>query len=132
MRLGIVFMTLSNRLTGFVICAISLTLQGQALAHNPIRPPNIFLIFSDDVTKRDLGCYGNKAVRTPRLDRLAKEGMLFNQVFTASPSCAPSRASLYTGLYPFRNGVHPNHSEVKPGTKSLAHYMAALGYRVVL
>lgn len=94
--------------------------------------PHIFLILSDDVTKLDLGVYGNRFVRTPRLDRLAREGMLFHNVFATSPSCTPSRTSLYTGLYPFRNGAHPNHSAVKPGIKSLPHYLKHLGYRVIL
>ena len=58
--------------------------------------------------------------------------MVLTNVFTATPQCAPSRAAFYTGLYPFKNGAHPNWSEVKPGTKSLPHYMQALGYRVVL
>ena len=98
--------------------AASRTARAQDLS----KQPNIFMIYSDDVTKRDLGCYGNKAVRTPRLEQLAREGMIFQNVFTASPQCAPSRAALYTGLYPFRNGAHPNWSEVKPGTKSMAHY----------
>jgi len=96
------------------------------------KKPNIFVIFSDDVTRKDLGFSGNTLVRTPRLNRLASEGMVLTNVFTATPQCVPSRASLYTGLYSFRHGAHPNWSEVKPETKSLPHYMKALGYRVVL
>ena len=90
------------------------------------------MIFGDDINKFAFGCYGNPVARTPHIDQLAKEGMRFENMFTASPSCAPSRAVLYTGLYPIRNGAHPNHSSVKPGTKSIAHYMSALGYRVIL
>lgn len=94
--------------------------------------PNIFIIFSDDVTTKDLGFAGNSLVRTPRLDRLAGEGMVLSNVFTPTPQCAPSRAALFTGLYPFRNGAHANWTEVKPGLKSLPHYLQSLGYRVVL
>lgn len=93
---------------------------------------NVFIIFSDDLPKRDLGCYGNKVVRTPRIDRLASEGMRFENMYTTSPTCVPSRVSLFTGLYPCRNGAHPNHSRVKPGIKSVAHYMQSIGYRVIL
>lgn len=104
----------------------------QPAAGNGSDRPNIFMIFSDDTSRRDFGCYGNPGVRTPNLDRLASEGMRFNNVFTTSPTCVPSRVSLYTGLYPIRNGAHPNWSSVKPDIKSLPHYMTALGYRVVL
>ena len=115
--------------------SVGLTAAGiGAAAQRPSggKRPNIFMIFSDDVTTKDLGCYGNSAVRTPRIDQFAKEGMVCTNMFTSSPSCAPSRAVMYTGLYPFRNGAHHNHSDVKPGTKSIAHYMQSLGYRVVL
>jgi N-sulfoglucosamine sulfohydrolase len=94
--------------------------------------PNIFMIFTDDTPKRDHGCYGNHHVKTPNIDRLASEGMTFNNVFTPAPMCGPSRAALCTGLYPIRNGAHPNHSSCKPGTKSMAHYMKSLGYRVIM
>ena len=94
--------------------------------------PNIFMILSDDTPKRDFGVYGSPVVRTPRIDELASQGMRFNNVFAASPTCAPSRAALFTGLNPIRNGAHPNHSSVKPGMKSLPHYLSALGYRVIL
>ncbi len=106
--------------------------QGPIFAQIPSERPNIFMIFSDDTPKRDFGCYGNNVVRTPRIDRLASEGMRLDNVYTGSPTCVPSRTCLYTGLYPIRNGAHPNWSSVKPGTKSLPHYLKALGYRVLL
>ena len=110
----------------------NLPVQTSNVAQTALGRPNIFMILSDDVTTRDLGCYGNPAVGTPRIDQLAREGRKFTNMFTASPSCSPSRAVLFTGLYPFRNGGHPNHSEVKAGTKSVAHYLSSLGYRVIL
>ena len=94
--------------------------------------PNIFMILTDDTPQRDHGCYGNRHVRTPNIDRFASEGMIFNNVFTPAPMCGPSRAAIWTGLNPIRNGAHPNHSSCKPGTKSLAHYMQSLGYRVIM
>lgn len=94
--------------------------------------PNIFMILTDDTPQRDHGCYGNRHVRTPNIDRFASEGMVFNNVFTPAPMCGPSRAAIWTGLNPIRNGAHPNHSSCKPGTKSLAHYMQSLGYRVIM
>lgn len=94
--------------------------------------PNIVLYLSDDLGVDFVGCYGNKAIKTPNIDRLAAEGMKFQRVFAASPTCSPSRASLYSGLYPSRNGLMGNHTDSKEGVKSLPHYLGALGYRVVL
>jgi len=94
--------------------------------------PNVLLIVADDVAALDHGCYGNRVVRTPNIDRLAEQGMRFANMFTPSTTCVPSRTSLYTGLYPIRHGAHPNWSSVKLGTKSLPHYLSRLGYRVIL
>lgn len=94
--------------------------------------PNIILFIADDLATEDIGAYGNEVVRTPHLDRLATESLLFTRAFAASPTCGPSRSSMFTGLYPFRHGAHSNHSGVKEGTKSLAHYMNPLGYQVAI
>ncbi len=68
--------------------------------------PNYILIFCDDLGYGDLGCYGSKKNRTPRIDQLGKEGMLFTSFYSSSPVCTPSRASLMTGSYPRRVGMH--------------------------
>ncbi|MBZ2183339.1 MAG: sulfatase [Bryobacter sp.] len=65
------------------------------------RAPNLILIYADDLGYGDLGCYGGR-IRTPHLDRLAKEGMRFTQCLSANPVCSPSRAALLTGRYPTR------------------------------
>ena len=93
--------------------------------------PNIVYIMADDCTFRDLGCYGGQA-KTPHIDRLATEGMLFERCFQAAPMCSPTRHNIYTGLYPVKSGAYPNHTFVKEGTKSLSHYLKPLGYRVAL
>lgn len=90
------------------------------------------MFVADDHGRYDTGCYGNELVRTPTIDRFASEGMKFNQAFTASPVCGPSRATLYTGLYPYRNGAYHQHSAVRPGVKGLPHHLRPLGYRVAL
>jgi len=111
------------------------SLQGMLSANasrGTTRRPNIFMLLTDDTPKIDHGCYGNRHVRTPNIDRLASEGMTFNNVCTPAPMCGPSRAAIWTGLNPIRNGAHPNHSSCIPGTKSLAHYMNALGYRTIM
>ncbi len=67
--------------------------------------PNIVLITADDLGWRDLSCYGNTNIETPRLDSLARQGVRFTNAFVVASSCAPSRASLITGQYPHTNGV---------------------------
>lgn len=68
--------------------------------------PNIIYIMCDDMGYGDLGCYGQKYIRTPHLDRMASEGMLFTQAYAGSPVSAPSRAS-------FMTGQHSGHCEVR-------------------
>ena len=102
---------------------------GQAEA---AKQPNILIVIADDLNKDSVGIYGNKDVKTPNIDRLASQGMRFNLAYTSTAMCAPTRQQMYTGLYPVRSGAYPNHSKVKPDTKSLVHYLKALGYRVGL
>ena len=72
------------------------------------RPPNFVLIFADDLGYGDLACYGSTTNETPNLDRMAREGVRFTDFYVPMPFCAPSRATLLTGRYPFRNGVTGN------------------------
>ncbi|NQU25129.1 MAG: sulfatase [Candidatus Nealsonbacteria bacterium] len=94
------------------------------------KKPNFLFILGDDVTYNDLGCYGGKNVKTPAIDRLAREGMRFNRAYCAMSMCVPFRSELYTGLYPVRNGVAHNHTPAKDGTRSVCHYLRELNYRV--
>ena len=68
--------------------------------------PNYVLIFCDDLGYGDLGCYGSKKNRTPRIDAMAKEGVRFTSFMSSSPVCTPSRASLLTGCYARRVSMH--------------------------
>ena len=70
------------------------------------RPPNIVLILADDLGYGELGCYGQQVIDTPRLDRLAAEGLRFTQFYAGSTVCAPSRCVLMTGL-------HTGHARVR-------------------
>ena len=94
-------------------------------------PPNFVVILADDCTFSDLACYGGQAL-TPRIDGLARQGMQMDHCFQAAPMCSPTRHALYTGIYPVKSGAYPNHTFVKPATKSVAHYLKAAGYRVAL
>jgi len=68
--------------------------------------PHLLMIYCDDLGWGDLGCYGNRVIQTPHLDGLASRGTRFSQFYTTSPVCTPSRASLLTGHYPHRYGIH--------------------------
>jgi len=68
--------------------------------------PNIIVIFCDDLGYGDLGCYGSAKNRTPHVNQLAADGMMFTDFYSSSPVCTPSRASLMTGCYPRRVGMH--------------------------
>ena len=77
------------------------------------RPPNFVVLFIDDMGYGDAGCFGSKDIRTPRIDRMAKEGMLFTS-FYAQPICGPSRAALMTGCQPMRVAERGNVKNVHP------------------
>lgn len=69
------------------------------------RLPNFIIILADDLGYNDLSCYGSELIHTPRLDRMAAEGMRFTDFHTSAPVCTPTRASLMTGCYPLRVGL---------------------------
>ncbi len=94
--------------------------------------PNIIFYLADDQDVYDYGCYGNEKVKTPAVDRIANEGILFENAFTAQAICAPSRSQLFTGKYPLKNGCFANHTKVKPAIESITKQMRKLGYEVVL
>lgn len=102
---------------------------GQSRVRSDSRP-NIVFFLSDDHGYFDSPIYGSKAVRTPALEKLAAEGMVFTGVFTGSPTCVPSRSIIMSGLMPARNGALPNHSGLAPGVKTMPEFLSRAGYRV--
>src|SRR5690606_31406247 len=81
--------------------------------------PNIVVFLSDDHTAADSSVYGDGTIGTPSMERIASAGMLFEQAFVASPTCAPSRASLLTGLMPARHGAEANHARPRAEIRKL-------------
>lgn len=79
--------------------------------------PNILLALADDASH--FGCYGHDFVRTPVIDAIAEEGMLFENAFTPNPKCAPSRAAILTGRYPWQNEAACNHNVFFPAGLTL-------------
>ena len=106
---------------------LAATLTGGLPAQSASRP-NLVIFLSDDHGVLDSEIYGSKSVRTPNMRRLAADGMVFTRAFVASPSCAPSRAALLTGLYPPRNGAEANHARPKADLRKLPAYLKELGY----
>ena len=93
--------------------------------------PNIVFFIADDLGANDTSFMGHPEVRTPALDRLASKSALLERMYVASPSCAPSRAAMLTGLMPFRNGAERNHTYARDDVRQLPLYMKDLGYEVV-
>jgi arylsulfatase A-like enzyme len=92
--------------------AAGATVARGALAREPMRKPNIIFIMADDLGYGDLGCYGQKVIRTPHIDRLAAEGMRFTQCYAGSTVCAPSRSVLMTGQHTGHTRVRGNFGKV--------------------
>ena len=91
--------------------------------------PNVLIIMADDCTHSDLPVYGGRNAKTPNIDRLAAQGLVFHKAYLASAMCQPCRAELFTGQYPLRNGCAWNHSASRPNVRSLPNYLREAGYR---
>lgn len=94
--------------------------------------PDIFFYLADDQNYWDYGFAGNETVATPNADRLASEGLVFTRAYTSMAICSPSRNSLFTGLYPLRNGCYMNHIRSRGNIRSVAQYLRDEGYTVIL
>lgn len=123
---------MTDTASSFARCAFALAALFVCSFAVAAERPNIVLFIADDLSWHDVGAYGNRDVRTPNVDKLAREGMTFQRAFAASPTCAPSRSALFTGTYPMRNGAHANHSLVSKEIRTLPQYLSALGYRTVI
>ena len=96
----------------------------------PAGRPNLIFYFSDQQRWDTCGCYGQKLAVTPNLDRLAGEGVRFENAVTCQPVCGPARACLQTGKYATETGCFRNAIALPPGERTIAHELAAAGYQV--
>lgn len=94
----------------------------------PAARPNLILIIADDLGWEDSGPYGNAAVRTPHLDRLAREGMRFDRAFVTASSCSPSRASILAGRYPHNTGAEELHWPLPASQVTFVEKLREAGY----
>ena len=96
--------------------------------------PNVVLIYADDLGYGDLSSYGAKLIKTPNIDKLAKQGLRFTRAYSTSATCTPSRYSLLTGRYAFRRndtGIAPGNASalIKPGQQNVASVFSKAGYQ---
>ncbi|HBF37008.1 MAG TPA: arylsulfatase [Firmicutes bacterium] len=90
--------------------------------------PNILIFFTDQQRWDTVGCYGNNLGLTPNLDRLAGEGVRFENAFSCQPICTPARACIQTGRFGTETGVYRNRIPLPQTEKTIAHYLKAGGY----
>jgi arylsulfatase A-like enzyme len=104
-------MTLADhlRIVARVVLALACATTGRAMAAAAPKP-NVIFILADDLGWGDLGCYGNRQIKTPNLDRLAKQGLLFTQFYVNGSVCSPSRCAFMTGQYPARHKIHGHYA----------------------
>lgn len=99
-------------------------------ANKPL--PNFVFILTDDISAEDLGVYGNEAIETPYLDRIAHQGLVFNNAFLTTSSCSPSRNSIITGRYPHNMGAPEIHVELPEDQQTFVQALKEAGYHTVL
>lgn len=90
--------------------------------------PNILFVFADQLRYSAIGSNGNKIVKTPNFDRMASEGIVFDNAFACHPLCSPYRANILTGKYGFANGVADNEYVLRDGQVTLPQALKTAGY----
>ncbi len=125
--------SLLNRFQRIVLLvAVSLSvlsaIQAQEAADGEPARPNLILIIADDMAWNDCGAYGHPTIRTPNIDRLAHEGMRFDQAFLTCSSCSPSRSSLITGRYPHGTDAEELHWPLPAEQVTFVEKLKDFGY----
>nr|WP_295926838.1 sulfatase [uncultured Dyadobacter sp.] len=113
----------------YILAVLFLAFAMKSFARQPV---NIIFIIGDDISWDDIGAYGNTKVKTPNLDRLAKEGMKFTNMFLTTSSCSPSRTSILTGRYPHNTGAAELHSPLPAHLKFFPELLQQKGYFTAL
>ena len=94
--------------------------------------PNLLFLFSDQHARRIAGCYGDPVALTPNLDRLAREGLAFDNAYCPSPLCVPSRMSMLTARHPYAQECWTNDDYLRSDAATWLHAAGAAGYRPAL
>ncbi|MCK4747390.1 MAG: sulfatase-like hydrolase/transferase, partial [Bacteroidales bacterium] len=116
------------------IIYVGLCLLAIGFSANPIlgqtvnEKPNVLLIMADEHPYFLAGCYGNEKMHTPNIDKLAREGVVFDAAYCGSPICAPSRASMLTGRHVHVHEVWDNATPLRSDWPTFAHSFSNAGY----
>lgn len=90
--------------------------------------PNFVIVIGDDISWNDLGCYGHPTVKSPNVDKMASEGIIFTNVYLTASSCSPSRCSIMAGRYPHNTGAAELHTHLPEGMPTLSGELKKAGY----
>eukprot|EP01029_Cantina_marsupialis_P009716 TRINITY_DN225168_c0_g2_i1.p2 TRINITY_DN225168_c0_g2~~TRINITY_DN225168_c0_g2_i1.p2 ORF type:complete len:467 (+),score=7.39 TRINITY_DN225168_c0_g2_i1:103-1503(+) len=128
-----------THILGCGLGASTLLFSPNAQAQTKADRPNIIYVLADDMGYADLGCFGQRKIETPHIDRMAKEGMIFTNHYAGTAVCAPSRCSLLTGLHTGHTNIRGNKAHQPEGqypisaaTKTVAECMQEAGYKTAL
>lgn len=126
-----------KKYTTFLLTAILCVTGFYACKDNKSsQKPNVIIVYLDDLGYGDLSCYGATAVQTPNVDRLASQGIRFTDAHSTAATCTPSRFSLLTGSYAFRNeaAILPGDAPllIRPGTPTIAEMFQQSGYKTAV
>ena len=121
---------LMNLLIQFAAIAIACAtlLPNHCRADDIESRPNLVLIIADDMNWDDCGAYGHPSIRTPNIDALAKNGLMFQHAYLTTNSCSPSRSSIITGKYPHNTGAEQLHWPLPDGSRTFAAELKKVGY----
>lgn len=118
-----------RQLAGSVlVCSLAFLSAPSTATADAATSPNLILIIADDMNWDDCGAYGHSSIRTPNIDRLAKEGLLFRHAYLTTNSCSPSRASIITGKYPHNTGAEQLHWPLPEGSQTFPGQLRKRGY----
>jgi len=124
---------LAQLLIAFVVVPSSLAgEEPEGIATGTTRRPNIVFILADDLGYGDLGCYGQEKIKTPRLDRMAREGMRFTSHYAGFTVCSPSRCALMTGKHMGHASVKGNGGSLKASDVTVAMLLKKAGYKTCM
>ena len=116
-----------------VVALLAQVLHAESAFAESSDRPNIIFIMADDLGYGDLGCYGQKRIKTPHIDRLAREGMRFTDFYAGSTVCAPSRCVLMTGYHTGHTFIRGNGKDnLRPGDVTVAEVLKEAGYATCL
>lgn len=110
-------------------CGNTVAVRAQAAEGQAAQKPNVIWIMADDLGYGDIGCFGQKRIKTPRLDRMAQEGLKFTDFYAGSTVCAPSRCVLMTGYHTGHSLIRGNAKQnLRPEDVTLAEVLKSAGY----